>query len=344
VKGVEQCPLSDGGPGFVEAMVAARGGRRMHARVHDPLMREVDAAWGIIADGTAVIEMAAASGLVLVAADERRPLEATTYGTGELVRCALDAGCDEIIVGVGGSATTDAGAGAMQALGARLLDGEERDLPPGGAALSSLARIDLSGVDVRLNETRVRVATDVRNPLFGPDGAACVFAPQKGASEDDVRILDAALRRFAEVARRDAGVDVQVIAGAGAAGGLPAGLIVVANATVEPGFDLVAEAVGLRERIQRADIVVTGEGRLDAQSAYGKTSVRVAQMAREAGKRVIAVCGIVADAGGGGAVFDVVASATPQGMTAEEAMSRAEELVPAATATAIEALLRQRLP
>ncbi len=333
---VDEAPLSDGGPGLVDAMLAACGGERIETEVHDPLMRPVRAAWVLLPDGTAVIEMAAASGLVLVAPEDRDPLTATTYGSGELIRAALDRGPPRMIIGVGGSATVDAGAGAMQALGARLLDAAGNDLPLGGAALFRLESIDLSGCDARLAEASVRVASDVTGTLCGSAGAAVMFGPQKGASAEDVEVLERALLRFAEGVRRDFGIDLLAMPGSGAAGGLGAGLVVAAGATIEPGFPIVAEAVRLDARIAAADVVITGEGRLDAQTAYGKVAAGVAAMARRHGKRVIVVAGHV-DAGFAPdpGMFTSVAVATPADMALDEAMRRAGELVRAATARAV---------
>lgn len=329
-------PMSDGGAGLVEALLSALGGKRATVRVHDPLMRPVDAAWALLADGRAAIEMAAASGLVLLAPSELDPMRTTTYGTGELIAAALDRDCAEIIVGVGGSATVDGGVGALQALGARLHDASGGDLPTGGAALARLERIDLSTLDPRLRRARVRVATDVRNRLCGAEGAAAVFAPQKGAPPEDVRALDAALARFAEVARRDFGVDLASLDGGGAAGGLAAGLR-LAGASIEPGFDLVASLVGLEAQVARADIVITGEGRLDAQTAYGKTAAGVAKLARTHGKPVIAIAGTIADDHARSA-FDLALAATPERTLLDEAMRDAPRLVRAATARAMRAL------
>lgn len=329
-------PMSDGGAGLVDALLAALGGQRLTSPVHDPLLRPVDAAWALLADGRAAIEMAAASGLTLLAPGELDPLRATTYGTGELIRAALDRDYDEVIVGVGGSATVDGGAGALQALGVRLLDASGADLPPGGAALARLHRIDLSALDPRLAQARVRVATDVRNRLCGAEGAALVFGPQKGASPDDVPVLDAALARFAEVARRDLGVDLTSLDGGGAAGGLAAGLQ-LAGATVEPGFDLVASLVGLEDQVARADIVITGEGRLDAQTAYGKTAAGVEKLARAQGKPIIAIAGAIAD-DHARAAFDVALGATPEGTPLDDAMRDAPRLVREAAERAVRAL------
>ncbi len=342
---IDEAPMSDGGAGLVDAMLAARGGERIETEVRDPLLRPVRAGWALLSDGTAAIEMAAASGLVLLSAEERDPLIATTYGTGELIRAALDRGCRRIIVGVGGSATVDAGTGAMQVLGARLLDASGDDLPSGGAALARLARIDLTGVDARLASAEIRVASDVTNTLCGPQGAAMIFGPQKGASEQEVRALDAALARFAEIARRDTGIDLAAMPGSGAAGGLGAGLAVVAGATIEPGFAIVAEAVGLDRRIAAADVVITGEGRLDAQTAFGKTAAGVARMARAHGRRIGVIAGSVrADFDQTGSPFDVIVSAAPDGVPVEEAMREAGSLVRAAAVRLIEALGARNQP
>ena len=329
---VVELPLSDGGPGLLDAMLAARGGERIRVACHDPLMRPIEAAFGLVSDGTAVIEMAAASGLVLLTPEERDPLTATTYGTGELIRAALDRGAREIIVGVGGSATVDAGAGAMQELGARLFDAEGRDLPPGGGALARLDRIDLSHVDVPLRGARVRVASDVRNLLHGNEGAALMFGPQKGASPDDAHVLDGALAHFAEVVRRDCGVEVATIPGSGAAGGLGAGLVALCGATIESGFALVADVTHLAEAIADCAAVITGEGRLDAQSQYGKTTAGVARLARAAGKRVGVIAGTVADDYEADDSFLAIEEVTPPGTPIEEAVRDGESLVQAAAA------------
>jgi glycerate kinase len=330
-----EMPMSDGGPGLVDAMLAARGGQRIETDVHDPLMRPVRAAWAILAGddaGTAAIEMAAASGLVLLRPDERAPLSATTYGTGELICAALDRGCTQIIVGVGGSATVDGGAGAMQALGARLLDASGTDLPPGGATLAKLDRIDLAARDPRLANARIRVASDVTNTLCGPTGAAEMFGPQKGASPADVRTLEAALHHFAEMVRRDCGLDILPLSGGGAAGGLAAGLAAI-GATIEPGFDIVAEAVGLDAAIAAADAVITGEGRLDAQTAYGKTASRVAALARKHGKRVAIIAGSVeGDASAHRETYDIIDVLLQPGSSVGDAIRDAKGLLVVAAA------------
>jgi glycerate kinase len=324
-------PMADGGPGTVEAVVAAKNGHWQSTAVRGPLGAPVDAAWGIIDGDTAVIEMAAASGLVLVPESQRDPRIASTYGTGQLIAAALAAGCRRIIVGMGGSATNDGGAGVAQALGARLLDDDGRDLPPGGAALARLACIDVSGLDPRLDQAGVFAATDVFNPLCGPQGASSVYGPQKGATPEMVRELDAALAHYAAVIERDLGVRVMDVAGAGAAGGLGAGLVAFLGAEIVPGAKLVADAVGLEQRMAGADLVIAGEGRLDAQTGFGKAPWEVARLAREAGLPVIAIAGALREDCGPELLdaFGAVATILPPGVSPQEAMARGRELLAA---------------
>jgi glycerate kinase len=336
---LDLAPMADGGPGTVDALVAAGGGRCLTATVADPLGRPVEAAWGLLEEGsTAVIEMAAASGLVLLRPQERDARRTSTYGTGQLIAAALEAGCRRLIIGLGGSATNDGGAGMAQALGARLSDEEGHDLPPGGAALARLARIDVSGMDGRLRDCQVLGATDVTNPLCGPHGASAIYGPQKGASPADVEELDAALVHYAAVIERDLGKRVAEAPGAGAAGGIGAGLIAFLGAELRPGAQLVAEAVGLEKRIAAADLVVTGEGRLDAQTAYGKTVATVARLAQGQGRPVVALAGRVDDAPeacstlGLEAALSIVPSAIG-GLPEAEVMARASELLAAAAET-----------
>lgn len=334
---VATAPVSDGGPGLIDVMLGTAGAKPMTARVHDPLGRPIDAEWALLPDGVGVIEMAAASGLALVAPAERRPLEASTYGTGELIRAALAEGCRELIVGVGGSATTDAGAGALQALGIRLLDAADERLPPGGGALLRLHRIDASGRDARVGEVRLRVATDVRSTLCGPAGAARMFAAQKGATPDEIELLERALMRFAEIAARDLGVDMLALEGGGAAGGLAAGLVAGLGATIEPGFPLVAAALHLDRLIADCDIVITGEGRLDAQTSFGKAPQGVAEIARRQGRRTVMLAGSVdASYDVKAGPFDVIESCALPGMSAEEAMRDARRLLRDAARRALE--------
>ncbi|HEY8171505.1 MAG TPA: glycerate kinase [Dehalococcoidia bacterium] len=335
---IDLAPMSDGGPGLVDALVGAAGGSFETTAVHDPLMRDVRARWARLSDGSAVIEMAAASGLVLVAEHERAPLVATTYGTGELVRAALDGGCSRIILGIGGSATVDAGAGAMQALGARLLDAHGADLPRGGGALRMLERIEVSDVDARLGDARILVAADVTSTLCGPAGAARMFGRQKGATDEDIETLEASLLHFADIAQRQFGIDLLSTPGTGAAGGLAAGLMLIAATTIEPGFDLVAHAVGLERRVAEADLVITGEGKLDEQSAHGKTVGGIASMARRHGKPVVAIAGVAAPEARGG--FDAVVALTDDGTSIEAAMRDAHDGVANATERALRAVMK----
>lgn len=285
-------PVADGGDGTLQALVDSSGGRILAATVTDPLGRPVEAQWGSMGDGvTAVIEMARSSGLALLRAEERDPLRTTTRGVGELIKIAMDAGHRKFIIGIGGSATNDGGAGMMQALGARLLDAEGRELPPGGAALAALERMDLAQIDPRVQEIEVVVACDVNNPLCGSDGASAVFGPQKGAAPEMVSQLDAALARFAEVVQRDLGVDIRTRPGAGAAGGLGAGLMAFLHADLRAGIDIVLDAVDLRDALEGADLVITGEGQIDRSTIFNKTPVGVARLAKERSIPVIAIAG-----------------------------------------------------
>jgi glycerate kinase len=287
-------PLADGGEGTVEAMIRATGGILVEAKVHDPLMRPVMATYGISGDGQqAVIEMAAASGLERLKGEERDPLCTTTFGTGELILHALDRGCSQILLGIGGSATNDGGTGMARALGIRFPDERGEELPQGGGALGRMREIHTEGLDQRLAETRIRVACDVDNPLTGPRGASFVYGPQKGASPEVATLLDRNLGHLAQLIHHQLGIDIREMPGAGAAGGLGAGLVAFTGATLEPGFQLVAEACGLEEAIAHSDLVITGEGRLDRQSLHGKTPFGVARLCHKHGKKVIAVAGSV---------------------------------------------------
>jgi len=281
---VRKIPIADGGEGTVESMVGATGGIIRYSAVTGPLGGKVDAHWGILGDGkTAIIEMAAASGLPLIPREELDPRIATTYGTGELMVAALNEGLRKIIIGIGGSATNDGGTGMARALGVRFLDADDRDIAEGGAALAQLARIDLAGIDPRLAETELTVACDVDNPLCGPRGASAVFGPQKGATPAMVEELDNALAHFARIARAATGRDVAEQAGAGAAGGLGAGLLFFTPAKLRPGVEIVLEACAFTHAVRHAQFVLTGEGRTDYQTAYGKAPVGVARLAKESG-------------------------------------------------------------
>lgn len=285
-------PMADGGEGTARALADATGGTMLTAGAHDPLGRPVQAGLALLGDGrTAVVETAAASGLALLRPSERDPKATTSYGTGELIRAALDAGAETIIVGLGGSATNDAGAGLLQALGVRLLDKNGNDLAHGGAALANLTTIDISTMDPALKNVAITAACDVTNPLTGPTGASAVFGPQKGASKDDVATLDAALAHFAQVIDSQLGVAVNDVPGAGAAGGIGAALKGFLNAEFRPGIAIVIEQSGLDAAAQWADVVFTGEGSIDFQTKFGKTPAGVAETAKRHGKPVIAVAG-----------------------------------------------------
>ena len=284
-------PMADGGEGTVDAVLAATGGERRECRVCGPLGEPVLAHWGWLGEGTAVLEMASASGLHHVPRDRRDATVTTSLGTGELIRAALDAGATRIILGLGGSATNDGGAGLLQALGVRFLDAREVELPPGGAALARLVRIDVGGLDPRLLQARLEIAADVDNPLCGPRGASRVFGPQKGADPQQVEQLDAALEHYARLVAATLGEDHSHHPGVGAAGGLGFAARAFLHAGFRPGIELVAELSGLADAVEGADLVITGEGRLDSQSLHGKTPVGVARIARAAGVPVVALAG-----------------------------------------------------
>jgi glycerate kinase len=286
--------MADGGEGTVEAVIAGAGGAFVSVLVTPPLpgAGKVEARYGLLDGGrTAVIEMAQASGLPLVPHEHRDPRYTSTYGTGELLADALDRGVSRILLGIGGSATNDGGAGMAQALGVRLLDAQGEQLPPGGAALARLDRIDLSGRHPRLDACAFQVACDVTNPLCGPNGASAVFGPQKGATPEMVEALDTALCHYARVLEDTIGRSVAETPGSGAAGGLGAGLLAFTRATLRPGVEIVGELVGLREKLAGASLVITGEGRVDGQTVQGKVPAGVARCAGEAGVPVVVVAG-----------------------------------------------------
>ena len=285
-------PVADGGDGTLNALVDGSGGQLFRSTVAGPLGRPLQAAWGVMGDGqTAVVEMALASGLALLPPPLRNPRTTTTLGTGEIMREALDRGFTRIIVGLGGSATNDGGAGMASALGTRFLDAGGIPLPAGGAALARLARIDVSGLHPKLTEATVIGATDVTNPLCGPAGASAIYGPQKGASPEVVEELDSALENFARIVHRDLGQDVAERPGAGAAGGLGAGLMVFSGAELRPGIDMVCEVLGFDAQLEGADLVITGEGRADHSTIYNKAPVGVARRALALGVPTILLAG-----------------------------------------------------
>src|SRR5438270_561252 len=286
-----EMPLADGGEGTVRALVRASGGELRHARVHDPLLRDIDAEWGVLGDRTtAVVEMAAANGLPLLRDDERDPRITSTRGTGDLILAAAASGAHRIVIGIGGSATNDGGAGMARAFGYRFFDRGGSELPEGGAALARLSRID-GQTDPRLVRPAIDVACDVRNPLLGAEGASAVYGPQKGATPEMIRELDAALARYADVLEAFIGRRVRDVPGAGAAGGLGAGLLAFLDARLVSGAELVLGAVGFAKRIVGADLVITGEGRIDRQSGFGKLTGAVVDAAHRANVPVAAVAG-----------------------------------------------------
>lgn len=306
-------PVADGGEGTVEAMVAATNGRIVNVKVTGPLGDNIAAFFGLSGDEkTAFIEMAAASGLEQVPAQQRNPLLTTSYGTGELIRCALDHGVEHCIIGIGGSATNDGGAGMAQALGAKLLDASGSQIGFGGGELDKLASIDIGELDARIKKCRFEVACDVTNPLTGEQGASAIFGPQKGATDQMIEQLDNALGHYAEVIRHDLDTDVEQVPGAGAAGGMGAALLAFCSADLRQGIEIVTEALGLDEIVRDASLVITGEGRIDSQTIHGKVPIGVARVAKRYDKPVIGIAGsLTADVGvvhehGLDAVFSVL--------------------------------------
>ena len=323
-------PMADGGEGTVQAMIEATQGRRVEVDVTDPLGQRIRSFYALTGEGcTAMIEMAAASGLALVPPAQRNPEVTTSYGTGELITAAMDAGARHLILGIGGSATNDGGAGMLQALGVKLLDKAGLSIGPGGAPLALLASIDASAMDARLLECTIEVACDVDNPLTGERGASAIFGPQKGATPAMVQALDANLQHFAQVILRDVGVDVADVAGAGAAGGMGAAMLAFLKGQLRPGCEIIAKAVGLDAAVHNADLVITGEGRIDQQTIFGKTPFGVATVARKHGVPVIGIAGSlgtnaqVVHAHGIDAIFSVLS----RPCSIQEAVAEAEHNV-----------------
>ena len=285
-------PMADGGEGTVQSLVDATQGHLIETEVTAPLGNQVKSFFGLSGDGkTAIIEMAAASGLHLVPMDKRDPCQTTSFGTGELIKQALDLGVQHIILGIGGSATNDGGAGMLQALGLRLLDKNGQFIGFGGTALSNLAEIQMADLDPRLQHVQIEVACDVNNPLCGERGASAIFGPQKGATPEMVKKLDEALAHFAKIAERDCGKQIQEQPGAGAAGGMGGGLLLLPNVQLKAGVQIVLDNLKLADQVKDADLVITGEGRMDAQSILGKTPIGVARTAKQFNRPVIAIVG-----------------------------------------------------
>ncbi|REC94641.1 glycerate kinase [Kushneria indalinina] len=332
------CPLGDGGEGTLEALLVASNAEARSLEVHDALNRPRTAQWGWIADRrTAIVELAEASGLQHLTNEERDALHTTTRGVGELIHAALEEGAEHLILTLGGSATNDGGTGMMSALGVRFLDKSDRVLAPGGAALADLARIDCSGIDSRVAGLTVEAAVDVNNPLCGDQGASAIFGPQKGATKAQVNQLDQALARLAEVTANATGQDHRDSAGAGAAGGMGFAALAFLSATLRPGIELVMEQVGFDQALERADLVITGEGRLDGQSLSGKTPIGVSRAAHRQGVPCVVLAGKL-DSGWEKALDEGVTAAFALAdgpMALEEALERAPELLSARSASIV---------
>lgn len=327
-------PVADGGDGTLETLVQGSDGQIIVMDVLGPLGDKIEAHWGAMGDGiTAVIEMARISGLALISTDKRNPLITTTYGLGQAVKHALEEGFRNFVVGIGGSATNDAGAGMAQALGIKLLDVNGAELGFGGEELSRLANIDMSGLDKRIKECKFEVACDVNNPLTGPEGASAIYGPQKGATVDMVAKLDEALMHFAETVKKDIGVDINNMRGAGAAGGLGGGMVAFLDGRLRSGVDIVLDVVGLNKQLEGSHLVITGEGCMDYQTVYNKAPIGVAHRAKAKGIPVVAVSGSL---GAGyeqvhdhGIVACVGITSAP--MSLDEASERAFDLIAQAT-------------
>lgn len=326
---VVKVPMADGGEGTVEAIISAVGGKIIPTKALDPLARPVDSFFGILPDNTAVIEMAAASGLNLLKEEERNPLKATSYGTGQLIKAALDMGCKNIIIGIGGSATNDGGVGMAQALGVKFLDEEGKQIGFGGQELSKICKIDISDLDGRAKDAKFVIASDVKNPLCGPEGASAIYGPQKGATPEMIKILDKNLEHLADIIKRDLGKDIKDLPGAGAAGGLGAALMAFLNAKLQPGIEIVMELSNFKEKVRNTDIIFTGEGATDYQTKFGKVPFGVAQVAKEDNKPVICISGSLLEGYeelykyGISAMFSII----NKPMELKEAMERGEELL-----------------
>lgn len=323
-------PMADGGEGTVQSMVDATTGHIVNKIVHDPLFREIKSFYGILGDQkTAIIEMAAASGLPLLKEDEKDPLKTTSFGTGELIKDAVEKGCTKIIIGIGGSATNDGGTGMARALGVRFLDETGNEIGFGGGELSRIHEVDVSGIDPAIKNVEFIAASDVDNPLCGPEGASRVYGPQKGANESDLDILDKGLAHFARIVENELGLDLMNFQGAGAAGGLGYAVMVFLNAKLENGIDIVCEVTRLEEKMEGADLVITGEGQIDSQTQYGKTPYGVSKIAKKTNIPVVALAGSLGhdyqklyDKG-----FDAIFSIIDSPMKLDEAIDKTEELL-----------------
>lgn len=292
---VHQVSISDGGEGLLDALLQGIGGVLQAAMVKNPLLRNIQANFGILENGTAVIEMAKASGLELLTDTEKNPMVTSTFGTGQLIKAALDKGCKNILIGIGGSATNDAGTGMLRALGCRFLDTNGNELKDGGGYLGDLVKIDLKNLDKRLKKCKITVACDVDNPLTGPNGASFVYSAQKGATPEEMILLDNNLKHFAYIVKKQLGVDIEQLSGAGAAGGIGAGLSAFLNAKLTKGIDLILETLQIEEHIKNVDLIFTGEGKVDSQTLHGKTISGIAKIAKKHNVPVIVLAGKVID-------------------------------------------------
>jgi glycerate kinase len=323
-------PMADGGDGTAQSLIDATGGNFINVKVNDPLLRSVDAFYGILGDGsTAVIEMAAASGLALLTKEERNPMKTTTYGTGELIKHALDMGCRNFIIGIGGSATNDGGAGMFHSLGVKFLDENDDEIGFGGGNLGKLQTIDISQIDNRIKLCNIIVACDVDNPLCGERGASNIFGTQKGADENMIITLDKNLSHYADMIEKYLGVSIKDYPGAGAAGGLGGGLLAFFNAKLMSGVNIVIETTALEDKLKDADLVITGEGMIDYQTQYGKTPYGVAKLAKNHNIPVIAIAGGVGTDAQElySGVFDSIFSIVDKPMTLDEAIENTELLL-----------------
>lgn len=325
-----EVPISDGGEGLLEALITPTSGKLIRATVKDPLLRNIKASYGILGDGmTAVIEMAKASGLELLQDDERNPLMTSTFGTGQLIKEALDKGCTKMIIGLGGSATNDGGTGMIKALGGKFLDKNSKEINEGGGALRMLHRIDISELDNRLTTCEIVAACDVSNPLIGPKGASFIFGMQKGATVKELDILDKNLSHYARIIQSNLNIDVASIPGAGAAGGTGAAITAFFNAPLQSGISLILDYLNLEKHIKNADLVITGEGKIDSQTLYGKTIMGVAKIAQKHKVPVIVIAGTVESniekiySLGVTAVFSIMT----QPMKLEESLKKAPVLI-----------------
>lgn len=322
-------PVADGGEGTIEALVMGIGGRYKEVEVTGPLGEKINTKYGILEGNIAVIEMAAASGLTLVSEENRNPMITTTYGTGQMIKSAMDEGCKKIFVGIGGSATNDGGVGMAQALGVSFVNNEGKEIGYGAGELNELKEIDMTSIDKRLNNTEIIVISDVVNPLCGKNGASAVYGPQKGATPDMVKKLDDNLKHYANVINEKLGMDIIDTPGAGAAGGLGAGLIVFCNAQLQLGIEKVLDITNIDEHLVDADLIITGEGKIDSQSIYGKVPIGVAKRAQKYNIPVVAIVGSVGE--GASAVYyhgvDAIMDIINKPMTLEYAMENTHELI-----------------